>query len=265
MTEEGFLNSYHNASTPPSPEVPPALATFTRAADLVLEQASELARVLTRAHQGAATLLSGEGWANARKYFSLSEKYAAWAEYQSPAMGAGIHAYAHKVRRPLRLNDQELRAHPEWRGFGVEADRHPPMRGWLVVPLIGSDGSNYGFIRCHHPTLTTLVDLSDELVSDLAYALPRPMSPGRVRTGSTPTSFPRTHGVPDGGGDEGSDNRESPPVSRERHTDRAYRSPMTEANGNQKPGGDRHQERTPNEEHHRTLLWAGGNVDGSEG
>ncbi len=84
--------------------------------------------MLTRAHQGAATQLIGEGWANARKYFSLSEKYASWTEYQSP-IGVGVHAYAHKVRRPLRLTDEELRAHPEWRGFGVEADRHPPMRG----------------------------------------------------------------------------------------------------------------------------------------
>jgi GAF domain-containing protein len=155
MTEERFLNSYHNASTPPAPDVPPALATFMRAADPVLGQAAELARVLTRAHQGAATQLIGEGWANARKYFSLSEKYAAWAEYRAPATGVGIHAYAHKVRRPLRLTDQELRAHPEWRYFGVEADRHPPMRGWLAVPLIGSDGSNYGFIQA-----------SDRLVGD---------------------------------------------------------------------------------------------------
>jgi GAF domain-containing protein len=33
------------------------------------------------------------------------------------------------------------------RNFGTEADRHPPMRGWLAVPLIGSDRENYGFIQ----------------------------------------------------------------------------------------------------------------------
>jgi GAF domain-containing protein len=117
------------------------------AADPVLTQAAELARVLARAHQGAAAQLIGEGWGNARKYFSLSEKYAAWADYRPPAQGVGIHAYAHQVHQPIRLTDQELRAHPEWRDFGVEAGRHPPMRGWLAVPLIGSDGANYGFIQ----------------------------------------------------------------------------------------------------------------------
>ena len=63
-----------------------------------------------------------------------------------PAKGVGIHAYAHKVNRPLRLTDEELRAHPEWRNFGDEVDDHPPMRGWLAVPPIGSD-VNYGFIQ----------------------------------------------------------------------------------------------------------------------
>ena len=147
MSGEQFLNVYHNASTPPSPNVPAVLANFMLAADPVLAQAAELARVVTRAHQGAATQLIGEGWAHARKYFSLSEKYAAWADYRAPAKGVGIHADAHKVDQPLRLTDEELRAHPDWRNFGDEIDDHPPMRGWLAVPLIGSDGVNYGFIQ----------------------------------------------------------------------------------------------------------------------
>ncbi|HET8874207.1 MAG TPA: GAF domain-containing protein [Gaiellaceae bacterium] len=117
------------------------------AADPVLANAAELARIVARAHQGAAAQLIGEGWAHARKYFSLSEKYAEWADYRAPAKGLGIHAYAHEVSRPIRLTDEELRAHDEWGNFGDEIDNHPPMRGWLAVPLIGSDGANYGFIQ----------------------------------------------------------------------------------------------------------------------
>ena len=147
MDDERFLNSYHNASTPPDPDVPADLAGFMLAADPVLSEAAELSRVLARAHQGAATQLFGEDWAHARKYFSLSEKYAAWADYRAPARGFGIHAYAHKVWRPIRLSDEALRAHPEWRNFGTELSLHPLMRGWLAVPLIGSDGENYGFIQ----------------------------------------------------------------------------------------------------------------------
>ena len=122
VSAERFLNSYHNASTPPGPDVPAELPAFMLAVDPVLAQAAELARVLARAHQGAATHLIGEDWSHARKYFSLSEKYAAWADYQQPAVGYGIHAYAHKVRRPIRLTDE-------------------------AVPLIGFDGQNYGSSR----------------------------------------------------------------------------------------------------------------------
>jgi hypothetical protein len=43
--------------------------------------------------------------------------------------------------------DQFLNSYPEWRNFGAEKDRHPPMRGWLAVPLILFDGQNYGFIQ----------------------------------------------------------------------------------------------------------------------
>jgi hypothetical protein len=132
MTTERFSNTYRNASTAPSPDVPADLASFMLAADPVLAEAAELVRIVARAHQGAATQLVGDGWAHARKYFSLSEKYAEWADYRVPAKGYGIHAYAHEVSRPIRLTDDELRAHERWRNFGPELDNHPPMRGWLA-------------------------------------------------------------------------------------------------------------------------------------
>jgi hypothetical protein len=147
VTAERFLNSYHNASPPPSPDVPEDRASSMVAADRVLAEAAELARVLARAHQGAATQLIGEGWAHARKSCSLSEKYTGWADYRAPGKGFGVRAFAHQVSRPIRLTDEEFRAHPEWWNFGDEVDVHPPMRGCLAVPLIGSDGENYGFIQ----------------------------------------------------------------------------------------------------------------------
>jgi GAF domain-containing protein len=147
MTGERFLNTYRNASTPPPAEVPEDLARFMLAIDPILGSTAELARVVAYAHQGACAQLIGQGWKYARKYFSLSEKYADWADYKVPAVGFGIHAYAHRIDKPLRMTDSELRSHPEWRNFGRELERHPPMRGWLVAPLLGSDGENYGFIQ----------------------------------------------------------------------------------------------------------------------
>jgi GAF domain-containing protein len=145
VTDDTYLNSYHNASTPPSAACAPDLVAFMLASDPILADAAELARVVTHAHQAAATQLIGDDWSRVRKYFSLSERYAEWADYRVSAVGFGIHA--HRIERPMRFTDAELRAHPEWRNFGGQVDQHPPMRGWLAVPIIGSDRVTYGLLQ----------------------------------------------------------------------------------------------------------------------
>ena len=47
----------------------------------------------------------------------------------------------------MRMTQEELERHPSWRNFGQEAAHHPPMRGWLAVPLIGRNGQNLGIIQ----------------------------------------------------------------------------------------------------------------------
>ncbi len=142
-----IANTYHNRRTLPKPDERPEMVAFYNAADPVLALATELARVVTHAHQGAATQMVNGDWSQARKYFSLSDKYAAWADYRTPAVGFGIHAFVTKTNLPLRLTQAELEAHPEWRNFGHEQGNHPPMRGWIAMPLIGSDGLNYGLLQ----------------------------------------------------------------------------------------------------------------------
>ena len=144
---EAFINTYHNMRTPPKPSEREEFVAFYNAADPVLARAAELARVVTHAHQGAAAQMIQGDWSQVRKYFSLSEKYAEWADYRTPAVGFGIHAFITKTNQPLRLTQAELEAHPEWRNFGTEQGKHPPMRGWMARPLIGSDGLNYGLIQ----------------------------------------------------------------------------------------------------------------------
>jgi GAF domain-containing protein len=120
---------------------------FATTVDQVLHLAAELARNLVGAHQGAATLIVADDWAHARKWFSLSSKYAQWFDYRAPAAGLGLHALVVTDQRPLRLTQAQLEAHPAWRGFSGEAGKHPPMRGWLAVPLIGPDQRNYGLLQ----------------------------------------------------------------------------------------------------------------------
>ena len=101
MTTDRFLNTYHNASTAPSPDVPADLASFMLAADPVLGHAAELARILARAHQGAATQLIGEGWVSPQVLLPLGE---------IRGMG-GLPSAGQRIRDP-RVRARGQRAHP---------------------------------------------------------------------------------------------------------------------------------------------------------
>ncbi|GHO60433.1 GAF domain-containing protein [Ktedonobacter robiniae] len=129
----------------PTPD--PSSDDFTKAIDGVLHLTADLARRLIGAHQAAAALIIKDDWTTMRKYFSLSPRYAAWYHYLTPAVGFGIHADVVKQNAPIRLTQAELEQHPDWRGFGNQVGKHPPMRGWLAVPMLSHDGSNYGLLQ----------------------------------------------------------------------------------------------------------------------
>jgi GAF domain-containing protein len=93
-------------------------------------------------------MLVGGDWMHARKYFSLSEKYANWKDFTTPARGIGLHAVVVAENESLRLTQEEIEAHPEWRGFAESAGKHPPLRGLLAVPIVGETGSTTASSRC---------------------------------------------------------------------------------------------------------------------
>ncbi|PKO43248.1 MAG: hypothetical protein CVU30_08385 [Betaproteobacteria bacterium HGW-Betaproteobacteria-3] len=112
----------------------------------LLQEVVEQSRAVIRAHQAIVTLKRGE-WSDSVSAVSLSEKYAEFREYGEALDGSGIYELVCQTNRPVRLTQAELEAHPRWRGFGAHADRHPAMRGWLAVPLIGRDGANIGLMQ----------------------------------------------------------------------------------------------------------------------
>ena len=113
----------------------------------VLSVVNERARDLIGAHQSVASMSADRSWAQAINAVSLSEKYAQYQGYTTPSTGAGIYGMVCESNRPMRLTQDELEAHPRWRGFGREAAHHPPMRGWLAAPLVGRDGRNLGLMQ----------------------------------------------------------------------------------------------------------------------
>ncbi len=118
-----------------------------RSLDETLRLITEAARDLVGAHQAVTSLTVGPDWSQAIQCVLLSEKYAAWRTYDEKPNGTGIYARICADNRPMRFTQAELEAHPAWRGFGAAKDRHPPMRGWLAVPLVARDGANLGMVQ----------------------------------------------------------------------------------------------------------------------
>jgi PAS domain S-box-containing protein len=115
--------------------------------DAMMQEVAEQARMIIGAHQAVISLTQNSVWAQAITALSLSDKYAAYRHLVEPPDGSGIYAVICETNRPLRLTQAELAAHPRWRGFGSYADKHPAMRGWLAVPLVGRDGANIGLLQ----------------------------------------------------------------------------------------------------------------------
>lgn len=113
----------------------------------VLQIITEQARVVIGAHQSISSLSAHEGWAQSINAVSLSDKYAAWKDYEALPNGSGIYVQVSQSNQSYRMTQAELEAHPAWRGFGEHAADHPPMRGWLAAPFTGRDGRNIGLLQ----------------------------------------------------------------------------------------------------------------------
>ena len=66
-------------------ETAAATAEFDARVDHLLQCACETARALTDTHQAAMAMLVAGDWTQARKYFSLSDKYEQWKEFTMSA------------------------------------------------------------------------------------------------------------------------------------------------------------------------------------
>jgi hypothetical protein len=115
--------------------------------DALLRRTCRLARALTGAEQAALKLWVDEDPSQARKYFSLSAKYAAFRDYRVNPGGFGLHGIEIPPGDVIRLTQAEVEAHPEWRSFGDQAGQHPPMRGWLATAVCGEGGRRYGLLQ----------------------------------------------------------------------------------------------------------------------
>jgi PAS domain S-box-containing protein len=113
----------------------------------VVRLINEKARELTGARIAVVNLGRDGDWKRSRTVASLSGEYAAWGDYDAQVTGEGISNLVAHEKRTMRMTQAELESHPAWRGFGAEAGKHLPMRGWMAAPLLGGVGECIGVVQ----------------------------------------------------------------------------------------------------------------------
>ncbi|MEG4580201.1 response regulator [Microcoleus sp. MON1_C5] len=137
----------------------------------ILQLAADSARQILEVHQVAVNLDPAATWDAGISKFSMSEKYAAWQDYCEEPDGTGIYQEVCQHQQAMRMTQTELEAHPAWRKFGKAAGKHPPMRGWLAVPLRTRDGRNLGLIQLSDKYEGEFAEDDETILMQLAQAV----------------------------------------------------------------------------------------------
>ncbi|MDA1014389.1 MAG: response regulator [Planctomycetota bacterium] len=123
------------------------IENFDDALDLWARQA----RNIVGAHQSAVSFIPRGSFAAGKHAVSLSSKYKKYKSYDVLPNGKGIWALVAKDNLSFCMTDEELKSHPAWKNFGDMCDdrglEHPPMRGWLAVPVLSRDRKFVGVLQ----------------------------------------------------------------------------------------------------------------------
>lgn len=119
--------------------------------DDFLDNWARQARALIGAHQSALSYFPLGNIAEGQHAISLSEKYERFRTYDVLPTGEGIWSLVIHQKLSFCLTDEELKSHPAWKDFSDLRDErgleHPPMRGWLAVPVLSRDQKFVGLLQ----------------------------------------------------------------------------------------------------------------------
>ena len=170
-----YLDQYHEAGraaivqeTDSSLAAAQGAATFKEALHVLALHA----RLMIGAHQCALSYVPDGNFKAAIHTHSFSEKYEKYNTYDVMPTGEGIWGLIVEQKVPLRMTGEELMSHPRWKNFGDLKDErrleHPPMVGWLAVPILRRDGGFVGVLQLSDKFESEFTDEDDEILSRLA-------------------------------------------------------------------------------------------------
>ena len=129
-------------------------------------------RLMVRAHQVAISYIPDGDFEAAIHTHSFSEKYEKYNTYDVMPTGKGIWGVIVESKAPMKMTQEEVLSHSRWKNFGGLKDarglEHPPLRGWLAVPIIGEDGGFLGVLQASDKYEGEFTDEDLDLCTHLA-------------------------------------------------------------------------------------------------
>jgi len=113
----------------------------------VLSKTVQKARTLIGTDLAVVTLTPGGDWMQAQTVTSRAEQAADWQEGDARSVSEEIFRLLFGQRRTLRLNQQELAAHPAFHNIASDPMLHPRLNGLLAAPLTDGDDVLIGLIQ----------------------------------------------------------------------------------------------------------------------
>ena len=122
-------------------------ATFEEALHVLAQHA----RLMIGAHQSALSYVPDGDFNVAVHTHSFSQKYKKYNTYDVMPTGEGIWGTIVEQKIPVRMTQQQVESHPRWKDFSDLKDarglEHPPMLGWLVVPILRQNKAFIGVLQ----------------------------------------------------------------------------------------------------------------------
>ncbi|MGD9854318.1 MAG: response regulator [Planctomycetaceae bacterium] len=121
--------------------------SFEQALQVFVDQA----RLMIGTHQAALSYIPHSRFVGAVHAISLSAKYDRYRTYDVLPTGEGIWSLVAREKKSFCLTHERLIAHPRWKNFSGMKDarglEHPPMRGWLAVPVLSRKQEFIGVLQ----------------------------------------------------------------------------------------------------------------------
>ncbi|MCA9214854.1 MAG: PAS domain S-box protein, partial [Planctomycetales bacterium] len=104
-------------------------------------------RTVIGSHQAGIHYIPNGDFSTAHHARSLSVKYEKYAKYDVVPAGQGLWQLVIGSKQPACMTQAHIESHPLWKNFSDKKDlrglEHPPLRGWLAVPILGNESGEF--------------------------------------------------------------------------------------------------------------------------